>query len=418
MKHRITLALLLAVAGWTVAQDKTAEITITGGKTDALHPVIKVPVPEAFAKFKGVEISGAETFGQKGPFPGQIVLVPSLHSGAKAAELIFTLPEVKAGATGTLTAKFSANAIAAKEAFAWKDADGEAPVLTYSEKDVLKYVRPKFDPAATPPKQSPIANPTIKVYHHLFDSTGKVQLTNGTEGQFPHHRGIYFGFNNISYDGKKADVWHCRTGESQQHAGFLSHTAGPVLGRHRVQVAWNGQDGKPFAEEHRELTVYPLEKGWLVEFESMVKTERPKVQLDGDPQHAGFHFRAAQDVEKNHKNETYFLRPDGKGELGKEKNWEKGKAMDHKNLAWNAMSFVDGDKRYTTLYLDHPANPKEARQSERTYGRIGTYFEYDLTPEAPLKIKYRLWVQEGELTGEQAKAISEAFVSGPTAVLK
>ena len=265
-------------------------------------------------------------------------------------------------------------------------------------------------------KPGAIANPTIKVYHHLFDATGKVQLTNGPEGQFPHHRGIYFGFNNITYDGKKADVWHCRTGESQQHTAFSGSTAGPVLGRERVQVAWNGQDGKAFAEEQRELTVYPLDKGWIVDFESMLKTERPKVRLDGDPQHAGFHFRAAQDVEKN-KAETYFLRPDGKGENGKEKNWD-AKNTAHKNLPWIAMSYVIADKRYTTLYLDHPSNPKEARQSERTYGRLGNYFEYDLTPEKPLKVKYRLWVQEGELTAEQAKAASEAFVNGPKAELK
>ena len=34
-----------------------------------------------------------------------------------------------------------------------------------------------------------------------------MRLTNGPEGQYPHHRGIFYGFNNISYDGKKADVW-------------------------------------------------------------------------------------------------------------------------------------------------------------------------------------------------------------------
>ncbi len=415
MKHRIAFAAILAVAGWAAAQDKTAEITVTGGKADALRPVIRVPVPEALAKYKGVTITGSgEHAGQ--PAFGQIVTVPELHSGARSAQLVFMLPEVKAGVTLTLKATFSANAPAKKETFAWKDAEGAAPVLTYADKDVLKYVRPVFDPKLSAGKPGAIANPTIKVYHHLFDATGKVQLTNGPEGQFPHHRGIYFGFNNITYDGKKADVWHCRTGESQQHTAFSGSAAGPVLGRERVQVAWNGQDGKAFAEEQRELTVYPLDKGWIVDFESMLKTERPKVRLDGDPQHAGFHFRAAQDVEKN-KAETYFLRPDGKGENGKEKNWD-AKNTAHKNLPWIAMSYVIADKRYTTLYLDHPSNPKEARQSERTYGRLGNYFEYDLTPEKPLKVKYRLWVQEGELTAEQAKAASEAFVNGPKAELK
>ena len=50
---------------------------------------------------------------------------------------------------------------------------------------------------------------------------------------------------------------------------------------------------------------------------------------------------------------------------------------------------------------------------ERDYGRFGDYFEYDLTPEKPLKLKYRVWVQEGEMTGEQCSALADAFVHPP-----
>ena len=81
------------------------------------------------------------------------------------------------------------------------------------------------------------------------------------------------------------------------------------------------------------------------------------------------------------------------------------------------MSFVLDGKRYTVVYLDHPDNPKEARQSERAYGRIGTYFEYDLTKEKPLKVKYRLWFQEGEPTVAECEAMSKAFTSPPSAKL-
>src|SRR5262249_19664265 len=145
-------------------------------------------------------------------------------------------------------------------------------------------------------------------------------------GQYPHHRGIYFGFNNISYgDGKKADVWHCRNGEHTTHEKILSTEAGPLFGRHTLQIAWNGQDGKLFANEKRELTVYNLPGGKLIEFDSILTTPLDKVRLDGDPQHAGFHFRANSAMEKNTK-ETFFIRPDGKGAAGVEKNWvPKGK---------------------------------------------------------------------------------------------
>ena len=296
-----------------------------------------------------------------------------------------------------------------KPTFIWKDSEGEHPILMYDGKPVLEYVRPAFDKSQTPPKKDAMANPTTKVFHHLYDDTGKVRLTNGPEGQYPHHRGIFFGFNNISYDGKKADIWHCKTGESQQHVGTVAHDADAKSGRHKVKVNWNGQDGKTFATEERELGVSRAEKGWQIDFASTLSTDFDKVRLDGDPQHAGFHFRANAEVEKT-KGETYFLSPAGKGEMGKEVNWEPKGKQGPVNRPWTAMSFVVGGKRYTCVYLDHPDNPKEARQSERTYGRVGTYFEHDLTKDKPLMVRYRLWVGDGEVTPEQCAKMSKAFV--------
>jgi hypothetical protein len=57
----------------------------------------------------------------------------------------------------------------------------------------------------------------------------------------------------------------------------------------------------------------------------------------------------------------------------------------------------------------HPENPKETRGSERDYGRFGDYFEYDLTPSQPLKLKYRVWLQEGEMTQQQCEDLYAGF---------
>ena len=118
-------------------------------------------------------------------------------------------------------------------------------------------------------------------------------------------------------------------------------------------------------------------------------------------------------MEKNTK-ETYFLRPDGKGEKGKEINWDPKTKKGPVNLPWDAMSFVLGDKRYTVVYLDHPSNPKESRHSERDYGRMGSYFEYTLTKEKPLKVRYEIWLQEGEMTMPQASQLSRQFATQTT----
>ena len=42
-----------------------------------------------------------------------------------------------------------------------------------------------------------------------------------------------------------------------------------------------------------------------------------------------------------------------------------------------------------------------------------SYFVTDVTPDKPLKVRYRVWVQPGEMTGEQCAALSKAFVDPP-----
>ena len=119
-------------------------------------------------------------------------------------------------------------------------------------------------------------------------------------------------------------------------------------------------------------------------------------------------FLRKKTVAAKTKNETYFIRPDGVGKPGETRNWPQNKA--HVNLPWNAMSFVLGGQRYTTVYLDRPANPKEARFSEREYGRFGSYFEYDLNASNRLDVDYRIWLQEGEMTVPAVAALSADFV--------
>jgi hypothetical protein len=205
----------------------------------------------------------------------------------------------------------------------------------------------------------------------------------------------------------------------QEHDKILFQEAGFVLGRHRVQIKWCGAKSDVFAIEERELTVYDIVGGTLVEFASRLKTTGGKVRLDGDPQHAGFQFRAANEVAgKESAKQTYYLRPDGKGEPGATRNWDPKTREGPVNLPWDTMSFVLGGKRYTVAYLNSSQNPKESRFSERDYGRFGCYFEYDLTAEHPLVVNYRVWLQDGEMTGDQVAALYEAFAHPPRIIVK
>ncbi len=336
-------------------------------------------------------------------------------AGMRRYELHFMVVHQEAGSTwkGTLEVLDRSSANQSPEAqpssFSWTEPNEQSVELRRDESPLLRYMFAKLD-ETTPERRAE----TYKVYHQVFDPTGKTVLTKGPGGLFPHHRGLFYGFNRISYgDGRSADTWHCTNGAYQSHEGFLSSEAGAILGRHTVKVAWHGQESEVFANEAREMTAYALPNGTLIEFASRLRSTVGPVKLDGDPQHAGFQFRAAQEVADVTNKETYYIRPFGKGAAGDTLNWPEAKEM--VNLPWHAMSCVIGGQRYTVAMLDRPENPKESRFSERDYGRFGSYFEYQLDEDKPLELNYRVWVQVGEMSAEEIEAKSQDFVE-PVAV--
>jgi len=404
MRHVLFALLLLP----TVALAQ--KYTVTGGKNDATNVVVSTKdSPATFAVMVGKKAAAVQDSGDS---------------------KVFVIPTLKAGETLELTAaNFKWDPPAT---FDIRETKGEYVDVVYGARSVLRYVDKPHDPKAH--------FLTFKPFHQVFDpKDGKANLSSGAhadakEGLYPHHRGLFFGFNKISYeqDGKKveADIWHGTKDVFSTHDKMVSTEKGPVFAKHTAAISWHGPDGKAFADELRTVTVYKVEGGTMIDWSTELTTKLDKVRLDGDPQHAGFHFRANQDVAKVIEDEkalakkenrqpkpaaTYYLRPDGKGKDGDTRNWDpKGKDPKTVNLPWNAMSFETGGKRYTALRINHPDNPKETRGSERDYGRFGDYFEYDLTPKTPLKLKYRVWVQEGEMTGEQCEAMAHGFTDAVT----
>lgn len=408
-----SLILLLLVAP-VLAESKTYELTLRAGDYDRVNTPVCVVLKESNvqANLNPVILGNAQSVrvvdAQGKHVPAQLTGPGLLHEpkqpqASVVREVHFILPSLKKGETLKLEATVSSDEPSAS-GFAWKDAPGEQVELSFDGRPVMRYVYKNREAA----KQA--GDKYFKVYHHLYDPTGTRLVTKGDlDGLYPHHRGLFYGFSRISYGEAKVNTWACSGEDFQSHEGFLAQTAGPVLGRHLVAVDWHGK-GQVFAKEQRELTAYSLSGGVLVEFVSRLSSTVGPVKLDGDPQHAGFQFRAAQDVADNPK-ATYFLRPDGPDKPGETRNWDaKGRDPRMVNLPWDAMSFVVGGRRYTAVYLDHPANPKEARYSERPYGRFGSYFEANLDQDKDLVIRYRLWLQEGEMTVTQAEALSRDFV--------
>ena len=365
------------------------QVTVDAGARDRVNVPVTVAYPSD-AK------TATLTDGAGRKIPGQIA----------GGVLHFILPELKAGQKAEFTV--APGAVEAPS-FKWTETKDVHAELALGDRRVLRYMHRPLDPAAR--------EETYKVFHHVFSPDGSRLLTKGPGGQFTHHRGVYYGFNKVTYgEGKTCDVWHCTKDAHQAHDAFLAAEEGPVFGRHRVGIRWNGVGKDVFALETRELTAWAVPGGILLDFVSSLEAKIGPVKLDGDPQHAGFHFRADNEVSAKTAKQTVYTRPDGADKPGATRNWPGNK--DHVDLPWNSMSFVLDGKRYTTVYLDRPENPKEARFSERDYGRFGSYFATTVEAGKPLLVRYRLWIQEGQPDVAACAAKHADFIDPPKASFK
>ena len=292
----------------------------------------------------------------------------------------------------TLVSLFlGSTSFAGDAAFHW-DTNEEAGTadLLFGEQPVLRYMF-AFDTSS-----DTRAHETYKVFHHVFGPGSKTIITKGPGGQYTHHRGLYVGWNKTGFEGKSLDFWHCSKGAHLRHAKFVDMAGDAEHGAMTAEIHWNDAEGKPVIVETRSVSVSKeaATGGWQIDWSTKLESKRGDITLDGDRQHAGFQFRAAQPIAKA--NSGRFLRP---AELPQQEaaiQVGDSKPLKHIDLGWFALTYELEEQRYTVEYFDNPKLPKPALFSERPYGRFGTFFSTKLTEAAPLEMKYRLVVSAGE----------------------
>jgi len=378
------LAALSVFATNTSLDAKEIHVRVEAGESDRVEtPVGAMIDRDGWSEPKAYVVSE----GKKRA--AQVEIVDEKH-----AKIWFVVDRLAAGATreykivvGELAAGGRAAAGGKDSTFSWKASSGDHGTsndLVLGDRPVLRYMHTKFD-------KTDIEN-TKKPFHMVYSPDGKQFITKGVGGLFPHHRGIYFGYNKCKVDGKSYDIWHAARGEHSVHVEELERFEGPVFGGHEVRIHWNDREGKTFISEVRRLLVFRQSSGHhLIHFSSTLTPTRGPVDLDGDPQHAGVQFRSAQYVAENQK-KTRYLRPGKWKDLPEDKqiNWPGNKQ--HANMPWNAIRIHVNDGQYTVAYLSHPANSDDRRSSERLYGRFGEYFPFKLRKDNLLRVNYRRWI--------------------------
>lgn len=269
--------------------------------------------------------------------------------------------------------------------------------LVDGDRRVLRYMH-AYD-ASTPER----LHETYKCYHHVFDAGGEHLLTKGPGGLYTHHRGIFIGFNRLTVDGEEYDFWHMK-GVTQRHMETLELSASASWARQSVLINWCDDDGGTIIAERRQVTVHREtdEAIAVLDFESRLGALRGDVLLNGDPEHAGFQFRAHNDV------------ADGPAEA-KAKYLFHEDAVDPKtdlDLPWVAMSFGLNGKRYCVQHMNDPTNPSPTVYSAyRDYGRFGAFPKTEVKGGETLTLRYRIRVAEGDLPSrEVCGAHYEAYV--------
>ena len=385
----VLLASLLGPLVATAAKPVTLKLTVHGdgvarhnapvtARIDAKLPISGV-MPATLTSNDGFDVSG------------------QVESAGDAIIVRWVEPSLSADVAKTYTLTVgSAKPQAA--AFDFETGDGFRDLLL-GDRPVYRHMN-KYDPADR--------DNTSKPFYHVYGFHGDGFITKGAGGKYPHHRGLFFGFKT-----PQGDFWHCKD-VTLQHRKYdeARELLGPVASRGVSITEWIDKDGKPVVRDTQEVTAWDVGAGRLIlDFDITVESLTGQtIPIGGDAHHAGFHFRAAQEVAEvtsdtdKQGGGTVYTRPAGAKHLGNDV-WE--------NIPWLDGAFSIKGNRYGVTHMDAPSNPRPTTYSSRGYGRFGAYFAIDVAPDKPLRLRYRIAVRDagagGEVSPEQLDAPYQDF---------
>jgi Methane oxygenase PmoA len=236
---------------------------------------------------------------------------------------------------------------------------------------------------------------TYKPYLHILDpETGK-PITKGAGGEFTHHRGIFIGWNKLTVAGKTYDRWHMTGGEQVVKEATSSSSLssiGQSAAIHAPKIVWTGATrAETLIEESRTMHFMPPPTGAFVQvdFLSELKAVAGDTIFDGDPEHAGLHFRPTDATDRAN---TIYLYPKAGANAHKDRDYP-----------WVGMTYTAEGQKYSVVMLSHPQNPTgTAWSAYRNYGRFGAFYKTAIKKDETLKIQARFVVYKGELPSPEA----------------
>ncbi|MBC8245453.1 MAG: PmoA family protein [Verrucomicrobia bacterium] len=236
----------------------------------------------------------------------------------------------------------------------------------------------------------------IKPFLHIFGSGGELVTNPGLDkegkaaGLFPHHRGIFIGWNKISSELGNYDMWHKGgTGEGRYDIVKFENTTTKNSASIVAHIKWratkkDATGSDVMLTERRTFKVSrPGGRQTQVDASFELKAVRD-ISLAGDLQHAGVHFRAHTEVATRKAETSYLWEPSNA--VG------KGRVIDDHHQ-WARLLFPIGKRWYTAQEMNAPANGVK-ELSWRDYGRFGYFLPKQLKKGEPFNLKFRFAIEE------------------------
>ena len=244
----------------------------------------------------------------------------------------------------------------------------------------------------------------------------------GETRDHPHHRGLWFAHGDMN----GADFWTEGKGKgSTVHTGYDAVRSGPLYARLRPRTDWVTADGKKIAEDVRDIRLFPVRGGYLIDFDVTVRAVGGPLRW-GDTKEGTFAVRVADSL---------------RADAGKDKKAEgriENAAGQTQDATWGKTApWVDytGPVEGRTVgiaILDHPTNPRHPTPWHvRSYGLFAAnafgLHEFDpakksdknagvlVTPEGEtITFRYRVFVHHGDTRAAALPAVWSDYATPPS----
>jgi len=295
-----------------------------------------------------------------------------------------------------LACALAALTVRAEETFCWSEQPGGKLALAEAGKPVLVFnhglqlkegVKEQFRRA--------------DYFHPIYDLDGVVITDDFPKDHF-HHRGLFWGWPEVTVGGKTYDPWAC-VGMQQRFKRWLAREARPDCAVLGVENGWFIGEESVIRETVEARIHRRTDTGRALDVTVTLEAEKEPVSMSGRHEankgYGGFTLRYAP------RRDASITLPTGR--------IEKDAVQVKSPWADYSAKFGTGDAVSGVAIFDHPKNPNHPTTwLTRYYGVLNPTWPaletVELVRGKPVTLRYRLWIHRGDCAaGKVAEAHAE-----------